>query len=126
LVCLVDSRKTALLILLFSLINGAIYARFAVFWTWPSEIMPAAYVGVAVGMINGLGNLGGFIGPALFGYVRTTTNGFTIALLVAGASIILSGLLSIAVKPPQPLARARRKPARTIGVAQASHRMAAE
>jgi MFS family permease len=105
LVCLVNPSNVFLLILLFSLVNGALYARFAVFWTWPSEILPAVYVGVAVGMINGLGNLGGFLGPFLFGYVRTATHGFTIALLVAGASIVLSGLLCIPVKPPTRIAR---------------------
>lgn len=103
--CLVNPGNTVLMILLFSLVNGTIYARYAVFWTWPAEILPAATVGIAVGMINGLGNLGGFLGPYLFGYVRTTTNGFTIALLVAGVAIMLSGLLSIPVRPPERLVR---------------------
>ena len=49
-------------------------------------------VGVAIGITNGIGNLGGFFGPYVFGYVKTATNSFSSALFVGAAAFILAGV----------------------------------
>ena len=63
---------------------GAFLGRFGPFWTLPSEILPPAVAGIGIGLINGAGNLGGTVGPYFFGYVRTLTGTFSLALLVGG------------------------------------------
>jgi MFS family permease len=78
---------------------GAFLGRFGPFWTLPSEVLPSAVLGVGIGLINGMGNLGGTVGPTFFGYVRTATGSFALALTVAGASLILSSLIALPLRP---------------------------
>jgi MFS family permease len=84
-------------VICFTFVNGLLYGRFAVFWAMPSDLLPASVVGVGVGLINGVGSLGGFLGPFLFGYIRTSTDGFDLALIVAAASVGLAGLMVIPI-----------------------------
>ncbi len=42
-----------------------------IFWTIPPLLFPAKFAGSARGLINALGNLGGFLGPFAFGWFRT-------------------------------------------------------
>lgn len=86
----------------FACINGLTYGRFGVFWAFPAEILPASVVGVGLGLINGFGSFGGFVGPFLFGYVRTWSHGFGPALMLAAASLLLSGLTILPIKVAKP------------------------
>ncbi len=94
------------LVLCFVLVNGFFYGRFGPFWSLPSEIFPASVVGVAIGITNGIGNLGGFFGPFTFGYVRTVTQSFSFAITLAGVAFILSGVVAAFIRMPD-----RRRPA---------------
>jgi sugar phosphate permease len=77
---------------------GAFLGRFGPFWTLPSEILPPAVAGVGIGLINGAGNLGGTVGPYFFGYVRTMTGTFSLALLVGGLSLVVGSLIAVPIK----------------------------
>jgi MFS family permease len=68
----------------------------ATFWAVPSSFLtgPAAAGGLAV--IVSIGNLGGFVGPSLIGYLREQTNSFIIPLLSI-AAIMLTGAIIMAV-----------------------------
>ena len=44
------------------------------FWTLPPTLFSAEVAGGARGLINALGNLGGFVGPYLVGYITTIAN----------------------------------------------------
>ena len=46
------------------------------FWAAGSRALPPVVVGGAMGLINALGNLGGYLGPFLGGYLQQTTGGF--------------------------------------------------
>jgi MFS family permease len=82
----------------FTCINGLLYGRFAVFWALPSEILPPQVLGVGLGLINSIGALGGFLGPYLFGYVRSNTSGFSLALTIAACLLLLAGLVTIPIR----------------------------
>jgi sugar phosphate permease len=86
------------IVICFAFVNGLAYGRFAVFWALPSEIVPPQVLGAGLGLINGVGALGGFLGPYLFGYVRTNTSGFGIALDVAASLLLLAGLVTVPLK----------------------------
>jgi len=77
---------------------GVFTGRFGPFWTLPSEVLPARVVGVGIGLINGVGNLGGTIGPYFFGVVKTQTGSFSMALAVGGVSLLLSALVVIPIR----------------------------
>lgn len=42
-----------------------------IFWTIPTLLFPANVAGGSMGIINALGNLGGFVGPFIVGYLTT-------------------------------------------------------
>jgi MFS family permease len=85
-------------ICLLSLAIGLFLGRFGPFWTLPTEVLPPAVVGVGIGLVNGAGNLGGTVGPYFFGYVRTATGSFTLALAVAGVSLVLGALVAVPIR----------------------------
>jgi MFS family permease len=66
------------------------------FFALPGLVIRVEYLALSLGMINGLGNLGGFVGPYVFGWLidvsGSTAAGFTLvsgALLGAGIALAL-------------------------------------
>lgn len=66
------------------------------FWTLPTTLLGKSAAATAVGLIC-LGNLGGFFGPWLFGYLRTVTGSYQTGLFVLSACMIAAGLLATAI-----------------------------
>jgi MFS family permease len=87
-------------VLFLTLSIGAFLGRFGPFWTLPSEVLPISVTGVGIGLINGAGNLGGTVGPVVFGYVRDTTGSFNAALTVGGLSLIGASLVALLIRAP--------------------------
>jgi ACS family tartrate transporter-like MFS transporter len=52
-------------------------------------------------LINSVGNLGGFAGPFLIGYLRTATNSFVPGLAFLLVSMVLSGMLALFLHVPE-------------------------
>jgi sugar phosphate permease len=90
--------STLAIILCLSLGIGCFLGRFGPFWTLPSEVLPASVAGVGIGLINGVGNLGGTVGPYFFGVVKTQTGSFSMALAIGGVSLLLSALIAIPIQ----------------------------
>lgn len=87
------------------------YGRFGPFWALPSEVLPASVAGVGIAVINGIGNLGGFAGPFVFGAIRSGTGSFQLALMAAGVSLVASALVLLALRMPSAGRRAVVQPA---------------
>jgi len=94
----IDGQSTLAIVLFLSLAIGSFLGRFGPFWTLPTEVLPPAVAGVGIGLINGTGNLGGTVGPYFFGYVRTLTGSFSLALTVGGISLIVASLVAIPLR----------------------------
>ncbi|HLZ06200.1 MAG TPA: MFS transporter [Bradyrhizobium sp.] len=84
-----------------SIAMGAFLGRFGPFWTLPSEVLPPAVVGVGIGLVNGVGNLGGTVGPYFFGVVKMHTGSFSMALAIGGLSLLASALVAIPIRTRQ-------------------------
>ena len=54
-----------------------VYAPFGVWWSYPTTFLSGAAAAGAIGLINSCGNVGGFIGPYLIGFLKDTTGSFT-------------------------------------------------
>ncbi len=68
------------------------------FWAAASRTLPPVIVGGAMGLINALGNLGGFLGPYVSGYLQDLTGGFVGFALFLSGSMLAAGLLMMTVR----------------------------
>jgi sugar phosphate permease len=75
------------------------YAPMAVWWAYPTTFLSGPAAAGAVGMINSVGNLGGFVGPYITGWVKQQSGSFSGAMLYLAGSLALAGLLILTLKP---------------------------
>jgi sugar phosphate permease len=79
--------------------TGAIlYSYLPGFWPLPSSFLTGSAAAAAIGLINSIGNLGGFVGGYILGYVRTKTNSFAGGLLYLSLSALLSVGMILALR----------------------------
>ncbi len=84
-------------ILLFVVAGGAFYGFQPCFWAVPTLFLSESAAAASIGLINAVGNLGGFVGPMVMGYLASRTHSFAAGLLYLVASLFVSGLLMLAV-----------------------------
>jgi len=75
------------------------------FWALSTALMSGTAAAGGIAWINSVGNLGGFAGPAVVGYIREATGSFTAALLVLAAALLGLGFLALMLRvagPDQP------------------------
>ena len=70
---------------------------FGPFWTLATSIARGGGAAVGIALINSVGNIGGFVGPYLFGYIRESTQSFSVGLIFIGAVLALGGALVLTV-----------------------------
>jgi MFS transporter, ACS family, tartrate transporter len=68
------------------------------FWALPTAILSEAAAAASIGFINSVGNLGGFTGPFVIGYLSTRTNSFGPGLAVVLTAMILSGVIVLRLR----------------------------
>ena len=84
----------ALVIAFFCLVGLSFQAYLAPFWTLPTAFLGKAAAATAIGTINSFGNLGGFAGPYIVGYLKTATGGYDAGLWVLTGGMLTAGLLA--------------------------------
>jgi MFS family permease len=67
------------------------------FWTLPAAILDGAAAAGAIAMINALGNVGGFAGPFVIGWIKDATGSFTWGLLAAAGGVLLTGIMAVLI-----------------------------
>lgn len=67
-----------------SIAAACIFAANSVLWTLPSNFLIGNSAAIGIAMINSIGNLGGFTGPYIVGWVKASSGSFSPALLVLG------------------------------------------
>jgi ACS family tartrate transporter-like MFS transporter len=70
-----------------------VFCTFGVFWTLPTAWLSGTAAAGAIALINSIGNLAGFGGPYLIGWVKETTGNTSTGLLVLAILPLLGGLL---------------------------------
>ena len=106
---LIGTSVLWLAVLFICLAMGGALSYDGPFWAAASRTLPPVVVGGAMGLINALGNLGGYIGPFLGGYLQQVTGGFLGTALMLGGSLMLAGLLMLTVRTraaPRPVSAA--------------------
>jgi ACS family tartrate transporter-like MFS transporter len=89
----------ALMMVLFTLAAAGLKAYLPAFWSLPSLFLTEAAAAGSIGFINSVGNLGGFIGPKVIGWVETETGSFVpgisflcVSMTISATIIVLLGL----------------------------------
>jgi len=94
------SGRPWLMTCLFCLAGFTSQAYLAPFFTLPTMLLGKSAAATAVGLIC-LGNLGGFVGPWLFGYLSTSTGRYDTGLWVLAGCMLLAGLLATQLRVPR-------------------------
>jgi MFS transporter, ACS family, tartrate transporter len=72
------------------------------FWALPTATLGASAAAASIGLINSMGNLGGFAGPFVVGYISTQTGSFVPALGVLMAGLLVAGIVVLSLKGFRP------------------------
>jgi ACS family tartrate transporter-like MFS transporter len=75
-----------------------IYCFFGPFWTLPALFLTEAAAALGIAVVNSVGNIGGFIGPSLVGYIVKVTGGTEAGLIAIGACLVLCSVLTLLVR----------------------------
>jgi len=98
LLAVLSGSNMTLSILFFTMMGGAYYSCHPAFWAMPTEFLSESAAAASIGLVNSVGNLGGFAGPLLIGYLAARTKSFTSGLLCLVASFFLGGILMMCVR----------------------------
>jgi MFS family permease len=69
------------------------FAGLAPFWAIPTETLPRGVVGTVMGLVNAVGNVGGWAGTAAFGWLKQTTGGTAVPFTVLGVCLLIGAAL---------------------------------
>lgn len=92
---LLSQHSFLLSFLCITLVGAGAFGVLGPFWSIPSETLPRSVSGPAMGLINGLGNLGGWFGPLLVGYLDSLTGNFVYGFAALGLGFIAAGVLAL-------------------------------
>jgi ACS family tartrate transporter-like MFS transporter len=99
----------ALTIAFFMLAWAGFKAYLPAFWSLPNTFLTETVAASSIGLINSLGNLGGYAGPKTMGLVEKLTGSFAGGLTFLGVAMFAATALIFfiaSVKPPQAVAQA--------------------
>ena len=100
-------------LVLLSLAMLGLASMFGPFWTLTTTSVGGLGAAAGIALVNSVGNLGGYFGPDLLGYVRDTTQSFSAGLVAIGAILAAGGLLTLAVRDGRAAPRSRAAAAPT-------------
>lgn len=88
-----------------TLVNIGISAAKPPLWSMPTMFLSGTAAATGIATINSIGNLGGFVGPAVIGWIKDATGSFVGGLYFVGGLLALSAILTLL------LARSQSAPA---------------
>ncbi|MFC7396842.1 MFS transporter [Chelatococcus sp. GCM10030263] len=75
----------------------AVISSMPTFWALPTAVLSGSAAAGGIALINSIGNLGGFAGPYLVGYVREASGSFQLGLLFLAVCPFLTALILYAM-----------------------------
>jgi MFS transporter, ACS family, tartrate transporter len=86
-------------IVLLSLATAGLASVLGPFWALATSFLGGIGAAAGIALVNSVGNVGGFVGPNIVGYVREATRDFAAGLAIVGAILVGGGVLVLAVNP---------------------------
>jgi len=82
-------------IVLLSLLAIGYCSSLSPFWAMPSEFLSGFSAASGIAFINSVGNLGGFFGPSMVGFITQKTGTLYGGLAFAGVSMLVGAMLVV-------------------------------
>jgi len=84
-----------------SIATMGIYGTRPAFWPMASTFLTGTAAAGAIGLINSVGNLGGYVGPLIVGWAKDVTKSFNAGLYFLAASIFLGAVITFFAAPKE-------------------------
>jgi MFS transporter, ACS family, tartrate transporter len=85
---------------LMSVATVGLYGSKPAFWPMPSTFLTGTAAAGGIALVNSIGNLGGYVGPFIVGWIKDSTGSFEAGLYFLAACALLSGIIAyFAVEP---------------------------
>ncbi|MFO1063513.1 MAG: MFS transporter [Pirellulales bacterium] len=99
LIC-VPHVKTSLVLAMvcFTIAAAGMKAYMPAFWSLPNTFLTATAAAGSVGLINSVGNLGGFLGPYTMGYVKTYFKSYDYGLYFLAMTSLISAMIVFSMR----------------------------
>jgi ACS family tartrate transporter-like MFS transporter len=82
----------------FTVFAACLYSYQPCFWALPTIALGESAAAASIGLINSLGNLGGFAGPFIVGYLVTRTGSFTSGLVWLLFNLLAAAILVLCLR----------------------------
>jgi ACS family tartrate transporter-like MFS transporter len=86
-----------LTVLLFTIAMTGLKAYLPAFWALPSLFLTSSAAAASIGLINSFGNLGGWVGPSVIGYIKGQFNNYGYGLWFVSCSMLVSAAIIFAL-----------------------------
>ena len=101
---LIPARHDFALAITFLLLgSGFFYAFLPLFWSMPTMILSESAAAATFGLINSIGQLGGFAGPYMIGFLNDRTHSFIASFGFIALAYVAAGSLILSLKIRDPL-----------------------
>ncbi len=88
----------ALAICMFGLAAIGLWGYLPGFWALPTSFLTGTAAAASIGLINSIGNLGGFVGPYVVGYLSQATGSFFWGVLYLSLSALVAAALILSLR----------------------------
>jgi MFS transporter, ACS family, tartrate transporter len=92
------AQATAAVIVALAAASFGVNASKGPIWAIPGQFLSGARAAAGFGLINSLGNLGGFVGPYLIGWIKDRWGTYAGGLDVVGAMMALSAIVMLGMR----------------------------
>jgi ACS family tartrate transporter-like MFS transporter len=76
-----------------------IWGTLGPFWAMPTAFLRGTAAAGGIALVNSVGNVGGFVGPIVVGWIRDATGGFTAGLLTLAAVLVIGAVVAVSLPP---------------------------
>jgi ACS family tartrate transporter-like MFS transporter len=94
-------NNVPLIVLAFAICQVGQRSVQGVFWAIPPMFLGGMAAAAGIAMINSIGNLGGFVGPTVIGWLKGSSGTFTPGLLTLAAALIVEACVVMSLKLPK-------------------------
>jgi ACS family tartrate transporter-like MFS transporter len=99
-------QHVPLAVLLLLLGSGIFYAFYPTFWAMPTMLLSESAAAATFGLINSIGQLGGFAGPYIVGFLNVRTHSLAASFGFIALAYVVAGGLVLTLRIHNPLAAA--------------------